>query len=157
MYNWSSWFSFLDIMSNDWKIRDSETIDVTKWTQILLHSTQSRIVRSIFAFLLYFANFVGRRLCTVPCSRVLPSDVLDMLLHEDVISRVCTLCIVNLIIQFHKKKTVCNALFFLWYFMLHWICNKSNMTGATCGTGAAYPSGAPEVNSVFSEFLLLNL
>jgi hypothetical protein len=27
----------------------------------------------------------------------------------------------------------------------HWICNKSNMTGATYGAGTAYLSGAPEL------------
>jgi len=26
----------------------------------------------------------------------------------------------------------------------HWVCNKSNMTGAISGEGTAYPSGAPE-------------
>jgi hypothetical protein len=28
-------------------------------------------------------------------------------------------------------------------------CNKSNTTGATCGAGTAYPSGAPEFTSGF--------
>ena len=31
----------------------------------------------------------------------------------------------------------------------HLICNKSNMTGATCGAGNANPSGAPEFVVVF--------
>jgi len=29
-------------------------------------------------------------------------------------------------------------------------CNKSNTTGATCGAGTAYPSGAPEFTHGFS-------
>ena len=35
-----------------------------------------------------------------------------------------------------------------------WLCNKSNTMGATCGTGTAYPSGAP---LILVEFVLLNL
>ena len=31
----------------------------------------------------------------------------------------------------------------------HRACNKSNMTGATCGVGTMYPSGPPEFNSGF--------
>jgi hypothetical protein len=33
----------------------------------------------------------------------------------------------------------------------HRVCDKSNKTGATCGTGTAYPSRAPEFTSVFSS------
>ena len=33
----------------------------------------------------------------------------------------------------------------------HWVCNNSNTTGATCGAGTAYPSGAPDCNIVFSR------
>ena len=29
----------------------------------------------------------------------------------------------------------------------HLVCNKSNMTGVTCGSGTAYPSGAPKFTS----------
>ena len=34
----------------------------------------------------------------------------------------------------------------------HRVCNKSNTTGATCGAGIAYFSGAPEFSPVFSGF-----
>ena len=30
------------------------------------------------------------------------------------------------------------------------VCNESNTTGATIGTGTAYPSGSPEFTSIFS-------
>ena len=33
----------------------------------------------------------------------------------------------------------------------HWICNQINTTGATSGTGTAYPSGAPEFTPGFSR------
>jgi len=33
-----------------------------------------------------------------------------------------------------------------------WVCNKSNMTGATCGPGTAHPSEKPEFDPVFSLF-----
>jgi len=32
----------------------------------------------------------------------------------------------------------------------HRVCNKSNTTGATCGSGTAYPSEAPEFTPSFS-------
>jgi len=31
----------------------------------------------------------------------------------------------------------------------HWICNKSNTTGVTCGAGTVVPSGAPEFTPWF--------
>jgi len=34
------------------------------------------------------------------------------------------------------------------------VCNKSNASGGTSGTGTAYPSGAPELTPGFSGFLL---
>jgi hypothetical protein len=34
---------------------------------------------------------------------------------------------------------------------VNWVCNKSNTTGATCGAGTAYPSGAPEFTHCFSR------
>jgi len=32
---------------------------------------------------------------------------------------------------------------------IYWVCNKSNMTGTTCGVGNAYPSSAPEFTPCF--------
>ena len=32
----------------------------------------------------------------------------------------------------------------------HWVCNKSNMTSATCGAGTVYPSETPGLTSGFS-------
>jgi hypothetical protein len=37
------------------------------------------------------------------------------------------------------------------------VCNKSNMVGATCGTGTAYTSGAHEFTPGYSGFVLLDL
>jgi len=37
------------------------------------------------------------------------------------------------------------------------VCNYINTTGATSGTGTAYPSGALEFTPVFKEFVLLDL
>jgi len=31
----------------------------------------------------------------------------------------------------------------------HWVCNESDMTGATTGAGAAYASGAPDLTTGF--------
>jgi len=31
----------------------------------------------------------------------------------------------------------------------HWVCNKSNMMGATCGAGTVYSSEAPEFTPGF--------
>jgi len=31
----------------------------------------------------------------------------------------------------------------------HWVCNKSNTTGVTSGTGTAYPSREPEFTLSF--------
>jgi hypothetical protein len=41
-------------------------------------------------------------------------------------------------------------LFLSSFMTYHWVCNKSNMTSATCGVGTAYPSRAPEFSLVFS-------
>ena len=32
----------------------------------------------------------------------------------------------------------------------HRVCNKRKTTGATCGAGTVYPTGAPELTPVFS-------
>ena len=37
----------------------------------------------------------------------------------------------------------------------HRVCNKSNTTGGTCVAGTAYPSGTPELTTVFVGFVLL--
>jgi len=39
----------------------------------------------------------------------------------------------------------------------HRVCIKSNTTGATCGTGTAYPSRAPELTPVLMGFMLFDL
>jgi hypothetical protein len=31
----------------------------------------------------------------------------------------------------------------------HRVCNRTNTTGATSGSGSAHPSGAPEINAWF--------
>jgi len=36
-----------------------------------------------------------------------------------------------------------------------WVCKKSNTTGATSGTGTAYPSGAPEFTPGFYMSIVL--
>ena len=53
----------------------------------------------------------------------------------------------------HKLPRICSAcpnrshvVFSLMTY--HRVCNKSNATGVTCGTGIAYHSGAPEFTQV---------
>jgi len=49
----------------------------------------------------------------------------------------------------HEWSLICfvcrnhNPVFFS-FMTCHHVCNKSNTTGATCGTGTAYPSAAPK-------------
>ena len=51
--------------------------------------------------------------------------------------RICSVC--------HNHNPILPA--FMTY---HWVCKKSNTTGATCGAGIAYPSGAPEFTPYIS-------
>jgi hypothetical protein len=50
----------------------------------------------------------------------------------------------------HLKNIYCQAICPTIYPTYHWVCNKNNTTGATCGAGTAYPSGAPEFTTCFS-------
>ena len=58
-------------------------------------------------------------------------------------------------INIHKCPRICRACrnhnpvlsLFMTY---HWVCNKCNTTGVTCGAGTDHPSGAPEFTTVFS-------
>jgi hypothetical protein len=60
--------------------------------------------------------------------------------HHDLINKwphICSIC--------HNYNLVLSS-----FLIYHQVCNKSNMTGATCRAVAAYPSRAPEFTPIFS-------
>ena len=66
---------------------------------------------------------------------------LDLINHYDTsVSQMTKIC-----------SSCCEHFMVLSSFMTyHQVCNQSNTTGSTSGTGTAYPSGAPQFTPIFS-------